>query len=279
MQKHFFRAWHKNPVQDIQLGIALLLSLMLHGIAITIVSLTAYESHARREEIMPVSLVEFTLDRGIQPVAKRTEPLARKSTKIEEVNLPEKRTAIEPVQRPSPAPTEPIPKPIDTTPPPPTRAEASAGEHNFRGETGGAGEGGGGNALSRDGVGVAAATSTTGGVGGNTSAGTGRDFGSSGLQAQAGVLRTNRAAKPIQTARAAYPPMALRAGLEADVQLKIDVDPQGNVIRAEIIKSGGTGFDEEALRAVRQSRFEPAQKDGQYVAAEFTYVYRFRLRR
>lgn len=73
--------------------------------------------------------------------------------------------------------------------------------------------------------------------------------------------------------------MALRAGLESDVLLTIDVDPQGNVTRAEIIKSGGAGFDEEALRAVKQSRFEPAQKDGQYVAAEFTFVYRFRLQR
>ena len=34
----------------------------------------------------------------------------------------------------------------------------------------------------------------------------------------------------------------------------------------------------EALRAVKQARFEPAQNDGKNVPAEFTYVYRFRLR-
>jgi protein TonB len=73
--------------------------------------------------------------------------------------------------------------------------------------------------------------------------------------------------------------MALRAGLESDVALKIEVDPQGNVVKAEIIKSGGAGFDDEALKAVKQSRFEPAQRDGQNVAAEFTYIYRFRLQR
>ena len=67
--------------------------------------------------------------------------------------------------------------------------------------------------------------------------------------------------------------------LESDVALRIEVDPQGNVIKAEIIKSGGAGFDDEALKAVRQSRFEPAQRDGQNVAAEFTYIYRFRLQR
>ena len=73
--------------------------------------------------------------------------------------------------------------------------------------------------------------------------------------------------------------MALRAGLESDVSLRIEVDPQGNVIKAEIIKSGGAGFDDEALKAVKQSRFEPAQRDGQNVPAEFTYIYRFRLQR
>ena len=57
------------------------------------------------------------------------------------------------------------------------------------------------------------------------------------------------------------------------------VDPEGKVTNAEIVKSGGGGFDEEALKAVKQSRFEPAQRDGQNVPAEFTFVYRFRLKR
>ena len=81
------------------------------------------------------------------------------------------------------------------------------------------------------------------------------------------------------TAAASYPPMALRMGLESDVMLKIEVDSDGKVTKAETIKSGGVGFDEEALKAVKQSRFEPAQRDGQYVAAEFSYIYRFRLQR
>jgi len=96
---------------------------------------------------------------------------------------------------------------------------------------------------------------------------------------ETGPLRTNREAKPLQTARASYPPMALRMGMESDVMLRIEVDPQGNVTKAEVIKSGGAGFDEEAVKAVKQSRFEPAQRDGQNVAAEFNYVYRFRLQR
>jgi len=45
----------------------------------------------------------------------------------------------------------------------------------------------------------------------------------------------------------------------------------------EIAKSAGMGFDEEAVRAVKQFRFEPARKDGNNVSSEFTYIYRFRL--
>jgi protein TonB len=94
------------------------------------------------------------------------------------------------------------------------------------------------------------------GVGGGVTAsfGLGRGTGAPGSPAQP-VFRANREAKPIQTARANYPPMALRSGRESDVTLKIEVDPQGNVTKAEVTKSGGGGFDEEALKAVKQSRF------------------------
>jgi protein TonB len=67
--------------------------------------------------------------------------------------------------------------------------------------------------------------------------------------------------------------------MESDVTLRIEVDPTGSVTKAEITKSGGAGFDEEALKAVKQSRFEPAQREGRNVPAEFTYLYRFRLHR
>jgi TonB family protein len=68
-------------------------------------------------------------------------------------------------------------------------------------------------------------------------------------------------------------------GLKGDVTLRIEIDPEGKVTRAEITKSAGMGFDEEALKAVKQFRFEPAQKDGMNVPAEFTYIYRFRLQK
>ncbi|HEX6768138.1 MAG TPA: energy transducer TonB, partial [Candidatus Binatia bacterium] len=132
--------------------------------------------------------------------------------------------------------------------------------------------------FGRGDVGVVPGSGTAGGGGGTGASGLGRGDGAPGLPAQS-VLRTNREAKPIQTVRPAYPAMALRAGLESDVTLRIEVDPEGKVTKTEIVKSGGGGFDEEALKAVKQSRFEPAQRGGQNVPAEFTFVYRFRLKR
>ena len=128
---------------------------------------------------------------------------------------------------------------------------------------GGGGEAGTGNLFGKGDVGV---------VPGPGSAG------AAGLPAQS-VLRTNREAKPIQTVRANYPPIALRAGLESDVTLRVIIDTDGNVTHAEITKGGGAGFDEEALKAMKQSRFEPAQKNGENVLAEFSYVFRFRMQR
>jgi protein TonB len=127
-------------------------------------------------------------------------------------------------------------------------------------------------------VALGAGTASTGG-GGTAAYGPGHGPGAPGLPAQSAPLRTGHEAKLVQTVRASYPPMALRRGIESDVTLRIIVDAEGIVTQAEVIKSGGPGFDEEALKAVKQSRFVPAQKDGQNVSAEFTFVYRFRLQR
>lgn len=144
---------------------------------------------------------------------------------------------------------------------------------------GGGSEAGSGVTSPKGDLGLVAAPGGAAGGGGTAIAGQGRGAGAPGLPGQGQPLRTNREAKPLQTVRAIYPAMALRAGLESDVTLRIEIDPQGNVTKAEIVKSGGGGFDDEALKAVKQSRFEPAQRDGQNVPAEFTYIYKFRLQR
>jgi protein TonB len=267
------------------LALFLASSIVIHASVILIVSSGLQPTALRPQNYFPVRLIE------IQPppaeeVAPPTPPAPKKEQPAP--TLPARKA--ETPKAPTPAPKASIPKleppapPVKTELPPELKAIAPKQPESVpQSGTGNSAEAGGSPAgmeslsAGRE-VGVAAGPGTGGGAGGSGAIGPGRGAGPPGPGTQT-VLRTNREAKPIQTARATYPTMALRAGLESDVLLRIEVDPRGNVTKAEIVKSGGAGFDEEALRAVKQSRFEPAQRDGQNVAAEFTYVYRFRLQR
>jgi protein TonB len=182
-------------------------------------------------------------------------------------------------QAPLPIPVKENPAKIaEARPVAPIETETPPSFHPGSHTEGGGSEAEMGNLLGGGNIGVVPGAGSAGG-GGTSPSGLGRGFGAPGLPAQMAPIKTNRQAKPVQTVSASYPPMALRMGLESDVTLRIEVDATGQVINAEVIKSGGTGFDEEAVRAVKLSRFEPAHRDGQNVPAEFTYIYRFRLRR
>jgi TonB family protein len=212
----------------------------------------------------------------------RQRPAEKKSLAIAETKkanetkptLTSQSSKVEPTVAPSVK--DEIVKSIETKPTLPAKAEAPTALAAARVEGGGSEAGTSALFGHRD-TGLLLGSGSGGG--GSAAAGLGRGSGSPGLPSQQIILRTNREAKPVQTARATYPAIALRAGLESDVTLRIEVDPQGIVTQAEIIRSGGSGFDDEALKAVKQSRFEPAQRDGQTVSAEFTFVYRFRLQR
>jgi len=65
----------------------------------------------------------------------------------------------------------------------------------------------------------------------------------------------------------AYPENAKKEGLEGKVWVKVFVDPEGDVQKAEIGKSSGHKvFDEAALDAAMTAKFKPAEKDGKPVA-------------
>ena len=76
----------------------------------------------------------------------------------------------------------------------------------------------------------------------------------------------------------AYTAAAQAAGVEADVPLKIVVDPSGSVLSAEGLSHVGYGLDEAALNAVRGYRFTPARRAGKAVAVYMRWLMRFQLR-
>jgi periplasmic protein TonB len=59
-----------------------------------------------------------------------------------------------------------------------------------------------------------------------------------------------------------YPRLARRMGVEGTVLLRLTIDASGKLIRVEVIKGPGNGFDDEAVQAVKQSSYSPAVQNG-----------------
>ncbi len=74
-----------------------------------------------------------------------------------------------------------------------------------------------------------------------------------------------------------YPQQALDAGFYevVSVELVVEVDASGNVSAARLQQAGRQAFDEAALSAARQLRFEPARRGEQAVPARIRFRYRF----
>jgi periplasmic protein TonB len=270
-------------VRDDSLRLSLLASCFIHGAVIILASIILKHT-VSRQDFLPISLVDVPRQEQPKPIQKvETPPEIKKPPpppKVEKTKEP-KPVAKSEIVQPKPPPPVALPKeepakPVETKPAESTKSEPPPEAQTARVEGGGS-EAGAGNLFGKGDAAVVPGSATAGGGGGTASSGLGRESGAPGLPAQ--TLRTNREAKPVQTVRAVYPPIALRMGMEGDVTLRIEVDTEGKVTKAEITKSGGAGFDEEALKAVKQSRFEPAQKDGKNFPAEFTYIYRFRLQK
>jgi TonB family protein len=207
-------------------------------------------------------------------------PVPPPAPKVEIIKSAEPMATKAPVDQPPPRLTSPPKEEAVKSPESRTTLPAGHVPPNATGlDEDGAIEAGAGNLFGQWDIGVIAGAGTSGSGGDTAASGLGRGPDAPGLQASTIPFRTNREAKPLQTVRASYPPMALRMGVEGDVTLQIEIDSEGKVTKADIVKSGGAAFDEEALKAVKQARFEPANKDGRNMPAEFIYVYRFRLRK
>ena len=76
---------------------------------------------------------------------------------------------------------------------------------------------------------------------------------------------------------APYPPEAEKAGLQANVVLKLTVDKEGNVTAADVVEPVGNGFDEAAQAAALKFKFKPATRDGVPFAVKIKYSYAFTL--
>ena len=75
-----------------------------------------------------------------------------------------------------------------------------------------------------------------------------------------------------------YPSAAKRRGMEGLVELRVTVNSHGQPVSVEVKQSSGFQLlDREAIKAIRQWRFQPAQRAGIAVAGEVLVPVHYRL--
>ena len=74
-----------------------------------------------------------------------------------------------------------------------------------------------------------------------------------------------------------YPEIAKRAGVQGKVTIRVVVNEEGNVEDVELVKGIGAGCDEEAMRAVRETKFKPGKQRGRAVKVYVTIPIKFEL--
>ena len=75
-----------------------------------------------------------------------------------------------------------------------------------------------------------------------------------------------------------YPEIAKRAGIEGRVYVKAFIDENGDVTEVELIKGIGAGLDEEAMRAVKETKFIPGNQRGHKVKTQVSVPILFKLK-
>ncbi|MCF8241505.1 MAG: energy transducer TonB [Melioribacteraceae bacterium] len=74
-----------------------------------------------------------------------------------------------------------------------------------------------------------------------------------------------------------YPEIARRAGVQGMVTVMAFVDENGNVAKVELMKGIGAGCDEEAMKAVQKTKFNPGMQRGKPVKVRVALPIRFKL--
>lgn len=85
-----------------------------------------------------------------------------------------------------------------------------------------------------------------------------------------------RPPQPYRRPRPAYTESARRAGVEATIDVEVDVLPDGTVGRVETVRWGGFGLDEAVTDVIKQTHFRPAMRDGAAVLSRVLLRYNFR---
>lgn len=124
------------------------------------------------------------------------------------------------------------------------------------------------------GVGSGAGTGLESGRGAGLGSGSGGGFGGGAYRPGSGITPP----RLLHEERPHYSEEARQRGITGDVLLEIIVLRDGSVGDVRLVRRLGAGLDEQAIRAVRQWRFAPAEKSGTRVDVVVEVAVEFNLR-
>jgi RNA polymerase sigma factor (sigma-70 family) len=82
------------------------------------------------------------------------------------------------------------------------------------------------------------------------------------------MAQLDQTPKPVAQGRPQYPVEMRRNGITGNVTVRMTIDAKGDVTDATPIHSSRVEFDDAAVQAVKQWKFEPGQKNGQPVTTQ-----------
>ena len=85
-----------------------------------------------------------------------------------------------------------------------------------------------------------------------------------------------RAPIPFRRIKPEYTEIAALFDVAATVEITVDLDAAGTILRTEITRSGGYGLDEAVEKAVRTMNWLAAARDGKPLAMRFLLRYNFK---
>jgi len=101
--------------------------------------------------------------------------------------------------------------------------------------------------------------------------------GGQGTGAVRSVAEVSQLPKFKTQVKALYPEGAKRAGIEGVVILQVDIDATGAVMDVSVVQGLGSGCDEAAVDAMKQSTFMPAYAGADPVPVRIRIPYRFKI--
>jgi hypothetical protein len=94
--------------------------------------------------------------------------------------------------------------------------------------------------------------------------------------ADSALAKNFKAPIPFRRIKPEYTAIAAFYEVAATVEIVIDLDEKGHVMRTEIVRWAGFGLDESVEKAVREMNWRPAERDGKFLPMRFLVRYNFK---